>query len=76
LDQPTPELLLVSLSGDTISFKKSLSLVEQARAAEFLTKVTVDPTGTVAVVSCYIGKLTVVRLHDGEFNASDAIPLK
>ena len=45
----------------------SHSLVDRAaRQAEFVTDFQVDPTGQIAVVSCYAGKLKVIKLEDGE----------
>ena len=45
---------------------KTLSLHQhQARPSEFLHSISVDPSGSVAVVNCYTGKIKVVELEDG-----------
>ncbi len=44
----------------------SLSLFDRyARHAEFVTDIVMHPSGSVAVVSCYIGKLKVLHFKDG-----------
>ncbi|KAG1776175.1 CPSF A subunit region-domain-containing protein [Suillus placidus] len=80
-DHPEPELIFLSftvngagLTGITVT--KYLSLSERsARPAEFCHTLLVDPSGSVAVVSAYTGKLKVVVLdhnggYDRDFDAS------
>ncbi|KIK96855.1 hypothetical protein PAXRUDRAFT_10541 [Paxillus rubicundulus Ve08.2h10] len=80
-DHPEPELVFlsftVSRSGDrVINAIKHLSLFERsARSAEFCHDVLVDPSGAIAVVSVYTGRLKVVILneeggYDRDFDAS------
>ncbi|KAG1898161.1 CPSF A subunit region-domain-containing protein [Suillus fuscotomentosus] len=80
-DHPEPELIFLSFTvngtGSTeITVTKYLSLSERsARPAEFCHTVLVDPSGGVAVVSAYTGKLKVVVLdqdggYDHDFDAS------
>lgn len=74
LDHPDPELIVleytISNNGnrDVAGLKtvNHLSLYERsARAAEFCNTVILDPSGTVAVASCYKGKLKVLLLEEG-----------
>ncbi|KAI0335819.1 hypothetical protein GY45DRAFT_705258 [Cubamyces sp. BRFM 1775] len=54
----------------------SHSLVDRAaRQAEFVTDFQVDPTGQIAVVSCYAGKLKVIKLEDGELGQAFDVSL-
>ncbi|KAF9236524.1 CPSF A subunit region-domain-containing protein [Melanogaster broomeanus] len=80
-DHPEPELVFLSFtvnkSGDTdLRSTKHLSLFERnARSAEFCHDVLVDPSGAIAVVSVYTGRLKVVILneegsYDRDFDAS------
>ncbi|KAG2145900.1 CPSF A subunit region-domain-containing protein [Suillus clintonianus] len=80
-DHPEPELIFLSFTvngaGSTeINPTKYLSLSERsARPAEFCHTLLVDPSGGVAVVSAYTGKLKVVVLdqnggYDRDFDAS------
>jgi DNA damage-binding protein 1 len=80
-DHPEPELIFLSFTvndaGSTgITVTKYLSLSERsARPAEFCHTLLVDPSGGVAVVSAYTGKLKVVVLdqnggYDRDFDAS------
>ncbi|EIN12704.1 hypothetical protein PUNSTDRAFT_97523 [Punctularia strigosozonata HHB-11173 SS5] len=75
-DHPDPKLIALELEdeGDTprlveiktSSGTKSISLHDKnSRQAEFLTDVWVHPSGSVILVSCYAGRLTVVRVRDG-----------
>ena len=74
LDHPDPELIVLEYTisnnrvRDTVHLRtvKHLSLYERsARAAEFCNTIIVDPSRTVAVISCYKGKLKVVLLEKG-----------
>ncbi|KAF8895272.1 CPSF A subunit region-domain-containing protein [Infundibulicybe gibba] len=83
IDHPDPELILFSYteSDGTLSIKKQLSLHERTpRQAEFFTDVVVHPSGKVAVVSCYAGKLKVVKFkagnYESDFDVSASIALK
>ncbi|KIJ17938.1 hypothetical protein PAXINDRAFT_72888 [Paxillus involutus ATCC 200175] len=80
-DHPEPELVFlsftVSRSGNRVlKATKHLSLFERsARSAEFCHDVLVDPSGAIAVVSVYTGRLKVVILneeggYDRDFDAS------
>ena len=72
LDQPEPELLFLSFSEreQNLKLDKQLSLSERSpslRPAEFFTDILVDPSGQLAVVSCYQGKLKVLTLENGVY---------
>ncbi|PBK75055.1 hypothetical protein ARMSODRAFT_929129 [Armillaria solidipes] len=72
LDQPEPELLFLSFSEreQILKLDKQLSLSERSpslRPAEFFTDILVDPSGQLAVVSCYQGKLKVLTLENGVY---------
>lgn len=72
-DHPDAKLLVLAYQEGATSLTEqgSLSLADHAaRPAEFVTDVQVDPTGKVAVVSCYTGKFKVVALKDGNFGTS------
>ncbi|KAG2758166.1 hypothetical protein P692DRAFT_20763238 [Suillus brevipes Sb2] len=77
-DHPEPELIFLSFTVNStgITATKYLSLSERsARPAEFCHTLLVDPSGGVAVVSAYTGKLKVVVLdrngqYDRDFDAS------
>lgn len=70
-DHPDPSLILMSYviedgvpSLVQISYQ---SLADRAgRQAEFVVDFSVDPSGTVIAVSCYTGKLKVMRLEKGK----------
>jgi DNA damage-binding protein 1 len=70
-DHPDPRLIFFSYSrpssGDPfLKILKSLCLYHHhARPSEFLNSVLVDPSGVVAIVNCYTGKIKVVELEDG-----------
>jgi DNA damage-binding protein 1 len=75
-DHPYPELIFLSYSTShngtrTVAELKTLhhlSLHERsARIAEFLNDVLLDPSGSVAVISCYAGKLKVVVMSGGNY---------
>ncbi|OBZ68977.1 DNA damage-binding protein 1 [Grifola frondosa] len=71
-DHPDPKLIVLAYVveaglGNLVT-KGQQSLFDRAsRHAEFITDVQVDPSGEVAVACCYVGKLKVVKLKDGEF---------
>ncbi|KAG7445774.1 uncharacterized protein BT62DRAFT_969553 [Guyanagaster necrorhizus] len=72
LDQPEPELLFLSFSEreQNLKLDKQLSLSERSpsvRPAEFFSDILVDPSGQLAVVSCYQGKLKVLTLENGSY---------
>lgn len=70
-DHPDPRLVFLSYSTPSsgnpfLKPLKSLSLHHHnARTSEFLHTVLVDPSGRVAIVNCYTGKIKVVELEDG-----------
>lgn len=69
-DHPDPRIsVLVYEESDGIGRlveTSSISLHDRiARHAEFCNDVVVDPTGSVAIASCYVGKLKVLRLKNG-----------
>jgi len=82
-DHPDPELVFLlftaSKSGESnLSATTHLALSERnVRPAEFCHDVLVDPTGAVAAVSIYTGKLKIVSLtedgeYEGDFDTSSA----
>lgn len=82
-DHPDPELVFLlftaSKSGErTLSTTRHLALFERsARQAEFCHDVLVDPSGAIAVVSIYTGKLKIITLteeggYERDFDASSA----
>ncbi|EGN98024.1 hypothetical protein SERLA73DRAFT_109335 [Serpula lacrymans var. lacrymans S7.3] len=82
-DHPDPELIFLSYQasqsgGLDLIYTKHLSLLERgARFAEFFNNVLVDPTGRLAVVSPYTGKLKIVLItpegtYDTDFDVSIA----
>jgi hypothetical protein len=73
LAHPDPELIFLSYTesesgiGELIT-KKQLSLHERTpRPAEFFNDVLIHPSGKVAVVSCYTGKLKIVKFKAGNY---------
>ena len=75
-DHPTPELIFLAYSRSretgqmTFETTRILSLHDRsARQAEYLNDVFVDPSGAIALVSCYAGKLKVVHIKDGEYGS-------
>lgn len=70
---PDPELIFFTYidteegNGELV-VKKRLSLYERApRQAEFFNDVLVHPSGHLALVSCYTGKLKIIRIKAGNF---------
>ncbi|KAI0766387.1 CPSF A subunit region-domain-containing protein [Trametes elegans] len=77
-----PDIKLVLFTYETVDGQATLkttgtcSLVDRAaRPAEFVTDVRVDPTGQIAVASCYAGKLKVVSLQGGKLGESFDVSL-
>ncbi|KAI0078212.1 hypothetical protein K474DRAFT_1745998 [Panus rudis PR-1116 ss-1] len=72
-DHPDPQLIILSAKEEAedsvvLETKASLSLFDRnARSAEFLNDVFIHPDGSLAVVSCYVGKLKIVHFDDGDF---------
>jgi DNA damage-binding protein 1 len=72
-DHPDPRLIFFSYStpssgGPFLKALKTLSLFQhlpRPSESEFLHSITVDPSGSVAVLNCYTGKIKVVELEDG-----------
>ncbi|KAI0304406.1 CPSF A subunit region-domain-containing protein [Multifurca ochricompacta] len=70
-DHPDPRLIFFSystpsLGGAFLNTLKTLSLHHHnARPSEFLHSILVDPSGRVAIVNCYTGKIRVVELDNG-----------
>ncbi|TCD64528.1 hypothetical protein EIP91_003995 [Steccherinum ochraceum] len=70
VDHPDPRIVVLSYEEENGSARLtdvgSVFLHDRvARHAEFCNDVVVDPTGNVAVVSCYVGKLRVLVLNEG-----------
>ncbi|CCM01903.1 uncharacterized protein FIBRA_03974 [Fibroporia radiculosa] len=71
-DHPDPKLIPLTLVLDdtgnaSLLSKETIDLHDRyARPAEFVTDVYVDPTGEVAVVSCYTGRLKVIEFKNRE----------
>ena len=70
-DHPDPRLVFLSYSTPSSGspFLKSLKTLNlhhhNVRPSEFLNCISVDPSGRVAVVHDYAGKIRVVELGDG-----------
>ena len=70
---PEPELVLMTYTesetgGAELVVKKQLTLLDRSpRLSEFFNDVLVHPSGTLAVVYCYSGKLKVVTLKAGSY---------
>lgn len=73
LTHPEPELIILGYAESeegtaTLAVKKQLSLFERLpRIAEFFTGLLVHPSGKIAVVSCYAGKLKIIKLKGGSY---------
>ncbi|KAG6907853.1 hypothetical protein DXG01_007117 [Tephrocybe rancida] len=81
LSHPDPELVFLSYtedaSGSQLTATKHLSLHEVTqRAAEFCNDVVVHPSGKVAVVSCYVGRLRVIKLKAGNYEDDFEVGLR
>lgn len=72
---PDPELIFFTYTDTKeanaeLVVKKKLSLYERApRQAEFFNDVLVHPSGRLAVVSCYTGKLKIIKIHAGNYES-------
>ncbi|KAL6302826.1 mono-functional DNA-alkylating methyl methanesulfonate N-term-domain-containing protein [Sparassis latifolia] len=69
-DHPEPKLIVLKYvadsAGASLVTTGDLSVHDRyGRQSEFVTDVLVDPTGQVAVISCYVGKLKVIQFDDG-----------
>lgn len=70
---PDPELVFFEYrecEGGTgeLTARKQLQLYERTpRPAEFFNDVLVHPSGHIAVISCYTGKLKIVTLKGGDY---------
>ncbi|KAG2010117.1 pre-mRNA-splicing factor rse1, variant 2 [Coprinopsis cinerea AmutBmut pab1-1] len=70
---PDPELVFFSYrdnveGGAQLKVTKSLSLYERSsRTAEFFNDLLIHPSGTLAIASCYVGKLRIVKLEGGDW---------
>jgi DNA damage-binding protein 1 len=73
LAHPDPELIFLSYaeSEDAVAELQpthNLSLYESTpRPAEFFNDILVHPSGRLAVVSCYAGKLKIINLKSGRY---------
>ena len=72
ITHPEPELIFLSYveseSGAELVVKKRLTLLDRSpRLSEFFNDFLVHPSGTLAVVHCYSGKLKVVVLKAGSY---------
>ncbi|KLO05927.1 hypothetical protein SCHPADRAFT_917631 [Schizopora paradoxa] len=79
-DHPDPRLLLfqyVPGHSPHLECTETISLLEKnARAAEYFCTSIVDPTGDIAVVSSYVGKLKVLELSDGKCVSNSDAPIR
>lgn len=75
-DHPYPELIFLSYSASRNDTRDAAELrtlhyitlhERSARTAEFFNDVLLDPSGSVAVISCYAGKLKVVLISGGNY---------
>jgi DNA damage-binding protein 1 len=70
-DHPDPRLIFFSYSTPSsgVPFLKTLKTLSlyhhHARPSEFLHSISVDPSGRLAIVNCYTGKIRIVELEDG-----------
>jgi DNA damage-binding protein 1 len=73
LGHPDPELVFLSYSesetgAGELTARKQLSLHERTpRPAEFFNDVLIHPSGKLAVVSCYTGKLKIIKFKAGNY---------
>lgn len=72
-DHPDPRFFLIDYipstgsPGPHLEFTRTDSLHERgARPTEFFTGAIVDPSGEVAIISSYVGKLKVLELNDAK----------
>lgn len=80
LTHPDPEFIILSYEEDQSGHKKLLlqkqiPLFEKSRRiAEFFTDCIIHPTGKLAIVSCYAGKLKVINLRGGRYVEDFDVP--
>ncbi|KAF7975350.1 hypothetical protein HWV62_9805 [Athelia sp. TMB] len=79
-DHPDPELIFLSYAVKNgvgeLQTKHHLSLFERSgRAAEYLTGMILDRSGTIMAVSCYAGKLKLVVLAEGIYDSDFDVSL-
>ena len=73
ITHPEPELVFLSYTESEtgaaeLVVKKRLSLLDRApRLSEFFNNVVVHPSGKLAIVHCYSGKLKIVTLKAGTY---------
>ncbi|KAJ3503729.1 hypothetical protein NLJ89_g8306 [Agrocybe chaxingu] len=73
ITHPEPELIILSYvdsesSAPKLKVKKQIPLFERfPRLAEFFTDFLIHPSGNLAVVSCYAGKLKIITLKGGAY---------
>jgi DNA damage-binding protein 1 len=71
---PDPTLVFLTYletesGGGELVTRKQLSLYERTpRQAEFYNDVLIHPSGKLAVVSCYTGKLKIITLKGGNYS--------
>jgi len=70
---PDPEILILSYEEDQfrqgwLVVQKQIQLFEKPRRmSEFFTDCIIHPSGKLAIVSCYAGKLKVIGLRGGQY---------
>lgn len=70
---PDPEISILSYEEDQsgqgrLVVQKQIPLVENLRRmSEFFTDCLIHPSGKLAVVGCYVGKLKVIGLRGGQY---------
>jgi DNA damage-binding protein 1 len=80
LTHPDPEFLILSYEVDKsgkgrLVVQKQIPLFERPRRmAEFFTDLIIHPSGKLAIVSCYAGKLKVVGLKGGKYVEDFDVP--
>jgi len=73
LTHPDPEILILSYEEDQsrqgrLVVQKQILLFEKPRRmSEFFTDCIIHPSGKLAIVSCYAGKLKVIGLRGGQY---------
>ncbi|KAG6878094.1 hypothetical protein C0993_012421 [Termitomyces sp. T159_Od127] len=78
---PDPELIFLAYSensyGSQLTATKQLSLYERTpRSAEFFNDIVVHPSGKLAVASCYVGKLRIIKLKAGDYEEDFDVVLR
>lgn len=73
ITHPEPELVFFSYTESEngaaeLTVKKQISLLDRSpRLSEFFNDVLIHPSGTLAVVNCYSGKLKFITLKAGNY---------